>query len=130
MEHHANGLVDTMILEKGSQLSPRTAELITAISTPLTGALMLALTNTQSTVFLRADYEFYLISSEPYAYASERIQKQNWEFSVNHSPYYIYHLTMSNWREFNSGYDGKVVINKTNNNRMFIAITDRYAKGL
>ncbi len=126
--NNANALTDTIIAEQDAALSLATPQTITAISPQLTGSLLLPLTNTESTVHVRADYEFYLISSVPYIIDDQRISQEDWVFSVNNTPWHIYHMHAAHWSK--KRYDSKFIINKKEHQAMFIAIADRYAKGL
>ncbi|TXJ59018.1 hypothetical protein EPJ74_11520 [Brachyspira aalborgi] len=123
-----NSLKDTAISEKGMYVS--TDKLITNIDKNLTGGLLIALNDKVNEVYLRADYDFYLLTSKEYSKKDSRMIIKDYQFYINNNPYFVYKLSMDSWRKLNYGYNGDYKFSNEEIEDAFILIVDKLAKEL
>ena len=123
-----NSLKDTAISEKGMYVS--TDKLITNIDKNLTGGLLIALNDKVNKVYLRADYNFYLLTSKAYSKKDSRMIIKDYQFYINNNPYFVYKLSMDSWRKLNYGYNGDYKFSNEEIEDAFILIVDKLAKEL
>ena len=123
-----NSLKDTAISEKGMYVS--TDKLITNIDKNLTGGLLIALNDKVNEVYLRADYDFYLLTSKEYSKKDSRMIIKDYQFYINDNPYFVYKLSMDSWRKLNYGYNGDYKFSNEEIEDAFILIVDKLAKEL
>ena len=123
-----NSLKDTAISEKGMYVS--TDKLITNIDKNLTGGLLIALNDKVNEVYLRADYDFYLLNSKEYSKKDSRMIIKDYQFYINNNPYFVYKLSMDSWLKLNYGYNGDYKFSNEEIEDAFILIIDKLAKEL
>ena len=123
-----NSLKDTAISEKGMYVS--TNKLITNIDKNLTGGLLIALNDKVNEVYLRADYDFYLLTSKEYSKKDSRMIIKDYQFYINDNPYFVYKLSMDSWLKLNYGYNGDYKFSNEEIEDAFILIVDKLAKEL
>ena len=123
-----NYLKDTAIAENGIYLSKD--KLITNIDENLKGGLLIPLSDEVNKIYLRTDYDFYLITAKEYTNNDERIIIKDFQFYINNEPYYIYKLNMNTWTELDYGYNGNYEFSNEEIEDAFILISDKLAKGL
>ena len=125
-----NSLKDTAISEKGMYVS--TDKLITNIDKNLTGGLLIALNDKVNEVYLRVDYDFYLLTSKEYSKKDSRMIIKDYQFHINNNPYFVYKLSMDshNHRKPNYVYNGDYKFSNEEIEDAFILIVDKLAKEL
>ena len=123
-----NSLKDTAIAKNGMPISKD--KLITNIDENLTDGLLIRLGDKVNDIYLRVDYDFYLITAKEYYKKDKRMIIKDYQFYINNNPYYVYKLNMNSWAELNYGYNGNYEFSNEEIEDAFILIVDKLAKEL
>ena len=104
-------LSKTIIVTKDEYLNKEKSKKITNIDSMLEGNILVSLKNNgNNEIYLREDYNFYLISKNKYNKKDERIiEMKDLKFSINNLEYNIYLLTMKDWIQLHYNYNGEFI---------------------
>ena len=122
-----NNLSDTIIAAENQYLDIDKNKQITYIDSKLEGNLIVKLKNdNENKIYLREDYNFYLISKNKCREIDERIiEMPNIQFQINEINYNIYLLTMSDWIKLDYGYNGEFIFDGKELEDSYILIEEK-----
>lgn len=118
---------NTSIAYTGNYLSLSKDKIITEVDYRLLGNLIVKLDNIINDVYLRSDYNFYLISEKYYFIEDNRIEYlKDYKFTINGKNFFVYKLNQLHWTELNYGYDGYFKIDSNNTGEAYILLEQKF----